>query len=45
MKKEIVYIIGHRSNNAFRIRNCLLVVKWLKKVQSMLNNIKNRKIE
>lgn len=38
--KEIVYIIGHRSSDPFRIRNLLLVLKWLTNLKELLYDIK-----
>ena len=34
--KQIVYIIGHRSSDPFRIRNLLFVVKWLQSIKTIL---------
>lgn len=36
--KHIVYIIGHRSSDPFRIRNLLLVTKWLVDLKHLIEN-------
>ena len=36
--KHIVYIIGHRSGDPFRIRNLLLTTRWLNNIKKRLEN-------
>ena len=47
--KHIVYVIGHRSSDPFRIRNLLLTTKWLVSLKHLLENesldqVKTRKL-